>query len=377
MRLASAFGIVALALTATACRTTAGPPYGDKVLAAKLVGLGIEGKTYSTDLGQVDSIHLKRVYPAGADFLIEDIHGHLTYIDGATLNPAWEYYGLDKPFDKDPDFTPSAIVGIAGGKLVVISRLNGVPEVEPRWVDVVPSAGMVATDQTMYVPTYPTPAGNKTILSIGLASGYHGWGWRCESDVVSNLVKGGPGAGDSFYFVTADGDLYGFPTHPATERGADPGWTRNLYTGVREHLVLEGNDIAVVASDGRLILVDRVTGTPRWEAYPNKGEKAQGSAQFSSGHVFYMCGGELRAFVRETGAPAWASREVTGFVAERGDRMLMQAGANNVVAVDKKTGEVLARASVPGWHFPVRVAPDSTVYAISNEGMLLAVEFGL
>src|SRR5262252_4278780 len=84
MRLASATVVVALALTTAACRTSMGRPSGDKDLAAKLRELGIEGKTYANDLGQVASIRVGNVYAIGPDLLIEDIHGHLTYIDGAT-----------------------------------------------------------------------------------------------------------------------------------------------------------------------------------------------------------------------------------------------------------------------------------------------------
>jgi hypothetical protein len=377
MRLASAFVILALAMTASACRTAPTRPFDDKDLAGRLVDLGIEGKTYVTDLAQVDSIHLGRIHDAGADLLLEDIHGHLTYVDGATLNPKWEYYGLGGPFDTAPSLTPSAIVGISGGRLHVISRMNGVPEIEPHVVDVVPSASPVATDQTLYVPSYPTPAGNKTIFSIALASGYHGWGWRTSGDVVSNVVKGGPGAGDTFYFVTTDGQLFGFPTYAATERSPEPAWATDLHTSVRQHLALEGDDIAVVGADARLILVDRITGKVRWEAYPNKGERADGSATFSSKHVFYRCGGELRAFARDSGAKAWAVPGATGYVAERGARMILAAGAGHLISVDAKTGEVLGRATMSGWNFPVRVAADSTFYAVSGDGKLVAVEFGL
>src|SRR5688572_3210743 len=177
MRLASAIGVVALALTGAACRTDSTRGHGDKELAAKLRGLGIEGKSYTNDLGIVSSIHLGNVWNIGDDLLLEDIHGHLTYLDGATLNPRWEYYGLPRPFDKKPDFTPASIIGLSQGKLFVISRGNGTNDVDPRNVDVVPSGAPVATDTTIYVPTFPTPSGNKTVYAISIGSGYVGWGY--------------------------------------------------------------------------------------------------------------------------------------------------------------------------------------------------------
>lgn len=376
MRLASAIGIVALALTSAACRTAGAHASGDKELAAKLQGLGIEGKTYTNDLGQVDSIRLGKVYVVGSDLMIEDIHGHLTYIDGATLNPRWEYYGLPRPFDMAPDSTPSAIIGVSAGKLFVISRDNGMTDMEPRRLDLVPSGAPVATDTTIYVPTFATPSGNKTVYAVSLGSGFQGWGWRTNADVVGAMAKGGSGAGDEFYFATADGMLYAFPTYPATTRDPELGWMTDLHGAVTNDLAIDGADVAVVMNDGRLVCVDRITGGVRWEAYAGSREHAEGSASFSSTHAFYVCGGELRAFSRATGTKAWAVKGATAFVAERGGRVLVAGPNGSLISVDKKTGEVLGRADVRGWYFPPRIAADSTIYAISKTGALVAIESG-
>jgi outer membrane protein assembly factor BamB len=376
MRLASAIVVVALALTTAACRTAVGRPAGDKDIASRLRELGIEGKTYSNDLGQVATIRVGNIYAAGSDFLIEDIHGHLTYIDGATLNPRWEYYGLPRGFDKKPDFTPSSIIGIAGGKLFVISRNNGTTDLEPRRIDIVPSGAPVATDSTIYVPTYPTPSGNKTVQATSIATGFMGWGWRTNADIVGGMAKSGPGAGDEFYFAASDGMLYAFPTYSATAATTDIGWSTNIHGAVLSDLAIEGPDLAVVATDGRLICIDRVTGSVRWEAYAGGKERTEGPAIFSSKLLFYRCGGEFRAFARDTGAKVWAVKDATGFVAERGGRILLSGPGGRLISVDKKTGEVLGRTSAPGWTFPPMVTPDSTVYAISTNGALMSVETG-
>ena len=376
MRLASAIGIVALALTSAACRTAAPRPTGDKELATKLTELGVEGKTYTNDLGQVASIRLGKVYVIGDDFLIEDIHGHLTYVDGATLNPRWEYYGLPHAFDKAPDSTPSAVIGIAGGKIFVINRSNGTTDMDPRRVDVVPSGAPVATDSTIYVPTFPTPSGNKTVYAVSIGSGFMGWGWRTNSDIVGAMAKGGPGAGDEFYFATSDGVLYAFPTYPATASSTDLGWTTNLHGVVLNDIVVEGNDIGVVLHDGRLVCADRITGVVRWEAYAGSGEQAVGSASFSSKYAFYRCGGELRAFARDTGDKAWAVKGGEAFVAERGGRILLTGHDGTLISVDKKTGKELGRMNAKGWTFPARITPDSTLYGVSTYGALVAIESG-
>jgi hypothetical protein len=376
MRFASAIGIVALALTSAACRTAGVRPTGDKELAAKLTTLGIEGKTYVNDLAQVDSIHVGKVYVVGNDFLIEDIHGHLTYVDGATLNPRWEYYGLPRGFDKAPDSTPSAIIGISGGKLFVINRSNGTTDIEPRRVDVVPSGAPVATDTTIYVPTFPTPSGNKTVYAISLGSGYQGWGWRTNADIVGAMGKGGPGAGDEFYFATSDGVLYAFPTYPANTASADLGWATNLHGTVLNDIVVDGEDIGVVLQDGRLVVADRITGAVRWEAYAGSGEQAVGSASFSSKYAYYRCGGEFRAFDRVTGNKAWAVKGAVSFVAERGARILLAGSDGSLIAVDKKSGKELGRADARGWTFPARTTPDATIYGVSKYGTLVAIESG-
>jgi outer membrane protein assembly factor BamB len=376
MRLASAIVVVALALTTAACRTSMGRPSGDKDVAAKLRELGIEGKTYANDLGQVASVRVGNVYMIGPDLLIEDIHGHLTYIDGATLNPRWEYYGMPRGFDKKPDHTPSSVIGISGGKLFVISRNNGTTEPEPRRIDIVPSGAPVATDSTIYVPTFPTPSGNKTIQSSSIATGFMGWGFRTNADIVGGMAKSGPGAGDEFYFAATDGMLYAFPTYSATAATTDMGWSTNVHGAVLADLAIEGPDLAVVTTDGRLICIDRVTGAVRWEAYADGRERTEGSPMFSAKLLFYRCGGEFRAFARDTGAKVWAVKDATGFVAERGNRLLLSAPGGRLISVDKKTGEVVGRMDAPGWTFPSNVAPDTTVYGISTYGALLSVETG-
>jgi hypothetical protein len=376
MRLASVSGIVALALTGAACRTSPVHTAGDKDLAAKLRELGIEGKTYANDLSQVASVAVTKVYPIDDDLLIEDLHGHLTYIEGATLNPRWEFYGMPRGFDRRPDSTPSAIIGLAGGKLFVLTRNNGTTVVEPRRIDIVASGAPVATDSTLYVPTFPTPSTSKTIQSVSIGSGYMGWGWRTSSDIVGGMAKGGPGAGDTFYVATSDGRVIAFPTYETTERDPEIGWETNLNGAITSDLSIDRDDIAVVMTDGRLVLVDRIAGSPRWEAYASGNERAEGSASFSAKHVFYRCGGELRAFDRATGAKAWAVRGASAFVAERGGRMLLSTTDGRLLSVDKTNGKVLASMNAGGWTFPRRASADTTIFAISRTGTLVAVEFG-
>jgi len=377
MRLASAVAVVSLALTAAACRTApSGRPAEDKELVLKLKELGIEGKSYTNDLGQVSSIHLGNVYVIGSDLLIEDIHGHLTYLDGATQNARWEYTSMPGPFDKKPDYTPSAIIGVSNGFVFVISRNNGTTDMEPRRIDIVPSGAPVATDSTIYVPNYPTPSGNKTVQAVNIATGYMGWGVRTNADIVGGMAKSGPGAGDEFYFATTDGWVFAYPTYTSTAPSIEAGWTSNIHGSIREDLAVEGPDLGLVATDGRLICMDRVTGVVRWEAYADAKEHAEGAPMFSSKLLFYRCGGEYRAFARDTGAKVWAVKDATGFVAERGGRILLSGPGGRLISVDKKTGEVLGRASVGGWHFPTRVQPDSTIFAVSAYGAVTSVEFG-
>src|SRR5262249_32592948 len=97
---------------------------------------------------------------------------------------------------------------------------------------------------------------------------------------------------------------------------------------------------------------------------------------FSKNHVFYRCGGELRAYTRDGGMKVWGVREATGFIAERGNRMLLSGPGDMVLSVDKNTGQILGRTHAGGWIFPPRSSPDTTIYAISRSGVVLSVEVG-
>jgi outer membrane protein assembly factor BamB len=363
-----------LGLATAACRSTPAP--NDDDIKAQLATLGVEGKTFVHDLAETSTIHVHAVHEMDGDFLIEDVHGDLTYVDGDTLNVRWEFYGLDEPFAEAPSATPTAIIGISGDMVHVITRDAGVPSPAPRWVDVIPSSAPVATDSTMYVATYPTPSGNKTVYSIGLGSGYMGWGVRTEADVVANLAKGGPNGGDTFYFATTSGALFAYPTHLSSNRDPEIAWQSHAAAAVRLDLTVDGEDLGVVADDGRLICYDRITGNVRWEVSPDAGQRPQSSAQFSDTHAFYRRGGALYAFDRTNGAKKWSVEGGRRFVAQRGDRMLFTADGDMVVSVDTESGEVKGCAHLPHVWFPPQRKTDGTVTAITDTGLMVSVEFG-
>jgi outer membrane protein assembly factor BamB len=228
----------------------------------------------------------------------------------------------------------------------------------------------------MYVASYPTPAGNKTVYAVSLGSGYIGWGARTSGDVVANLAKGGPLGGDTFYFATTNGAIFAYPTYLASERDPEPAWQVNAAADVRYDLAVDENDLAVVTGDGRLICYDRITGNVRWEAYPTAGEHAQSAAQFSASLVFYRRGGALHAFDRASGVPRWSVKGGERFVAERDGRILVTASGSRLVAVDAKSGEVEGSAHMPHVIFPVQRTPNGTVVAITRSGLMVAVEYG-
>jgi outer membrane protein assembly factor BamB len=341
-----------------------------------LKDLGVEGKSYVNDLGAVSSVHLNHVYLMGDDLLVEDIHGHLTYVDGGTLFARWEYHGLPRPFDAQPCATSSAVVGVAAGRLYVLSRSAGIEEIAPRMVPVVPSAAPVADDSTLFVPTYKTAATNKTLQSVSLGSGYAGWGWRTNTDIVNDLAISGVAGSSIVYACTTEGAVLAFPASVATTRDVEPLWTTSLHAQIVADPVLAGDDLGLITKDGRLVVLDRLGGSLRWEAYANPGERTSGDPQFGPSHAYYVCGGELRAFDRATGAQAWTLKGAVRFVAERGTRTLLEGEGGTLYSVETKTGKVLSKKSFPGWTFPTRAAKDATFLAISNRGMLVSVESG-
>ncbi len=375
MRLASATGLLVLASLAAACKSAPSAP-DDTGIKNRLAALGVEGRTYVHDLGATSSILVHAIHQAGDDFLVEDVHGHLTYVDGATLNVRWEFYGLPGTFSHVPSFTPSAVIGMSKGYLYVLTRSAGVPEPQPRWLELIPSAAPVATDSTAYIPTYPTPAGNRTVYAVSLGSGYLGWGARTSGDVVSNMAKGGPGAGDTVYFGTTTGALVAYPADLASERDPEVAWATHAQSGIRFDLVVDGDDLGVVTEDGRLICYDRVTGNPRWEAYPDAGQYGESPAQFSSEMAFYRRAGALYAFDRATGAPKWKVPHATRYLAQRGNRVIVAADGGMVYSVDATTGEVGHRCRFPGVTILPQPQKDATVTAVTDRGLCVAVEFG-
>jgi hypothetical protein len=211
---------------------------------------------------------------------------------------------------------------------------------------------------------------------VSLGSGYLGWGWRTQSDIMANLAIAGTPGSEIVYAASADGTVYGFPAAVATARDPEPAWSTGLHSQVTRDLVVDGDDLGVVTKNHRLVCMDRIGGNIRWEGYPNEGEKAESAAQFGPSHVFYVCGGELRAFNRATGNLDWAVKGATQFIAERGSRTLVSCPCGTVKSVDTKSGKVLSEKMLAGWWFPVRAKANTTLFAISNRGMLVSVEHG-
>lgn len=379
MRLPSALVVLAstaLGALAPGCAIPVAPAPKPEPALASLKDLGVEGRTYVADLAADRAFHVHRVHPAGDDLLVEDLKGGLVYIDGKTLNPRWAYFGLPQTFDRAPDVSESLVVGVSKGMIHAVTRDAGVEIFEPRAIPVVPSAGIVANETTAYVPTYRTGTGNKTVVAVNLADGYVGWGIRTDTEVTLDLAKSGLHGGDIFYVASSSGVVQGVPTYPATKRDPEAAWVTNLRSRIRHRLTVSGDDLGVVTDDNRLVCLDRITGNPRWEVYPDAGEKADSEAQFSPSLAFYVCGGELRAFDRATGARAWAVKGPSHFVAQRGARTILTDGRGTLWAVETKSGKVLGSKSMPGWKFPVRSTADATVVGVSNAGMIIAVETG-
>jgi len=378
MRLLSATGFVVAAMLAGGCISRGTLPQAprDGEIVTKLKNLGVEGLTYQNNLGAHDSIFLKDVHTIGADLLIEDIHGHLVYVDGPSMNPKWQFNGMPSAFDEKPDYTPSAIIGIASGELYVITRFNGVESPSHSRVPLVASAAPVATESTLYVPTYATPKSGKNVQTVSIGSGYVGWGVRTSGEITADVAKGGPLGGDTIYVGTTNGSVYAFPTAASNRPSPGTAWSMSVNSPVFFDLEVEGSDLGVVTSDARLVCIDRGTGTVRWKAHPNPRERAESGAQFSQSLAFYRVSGELRAFNRDSGESAWNLDGGRRFLAERDDFVLIGGDNGWIYQVDTKTGEVRAEEHLPGVTIPSRTAPNGTIVVVTNRGLMVGVEYG-
>lgn len=376
MRLPSALILAAAATVLASCSIPVAQPQRPEPTLASLRELGVEGKHYFADYGADRAYKLNRVWAIGNDLLLEDVTGSLLYMDGTTMTPKWAYHGLPRTFDRAPDYTDTMVVGVCKGRVYALTRRAGVEVIDPAPVAMVPSGGVVASESTLYVPTFRTPRGNKTILSVNLADGYQGWGLRTQADIVVDLAKAGIGGGDIVYAATEDGTIHGIPMYVANKLDPEPAWTTSVHAGIHRNLAVAGEDLGVVTDDSRLVCLDRITGAQRWTAYPGPGEEAASAAQFSPSNAYYVCGGEMRAYDRATGMHRWSHKHATTFVAERGMRTILSDGKGTLFAVETASGKQLGWKSMPGWRFPARAAKDATVVGVSNTGMVVAVETG-
>jgi outer membrane protein assembly factor BamB len=225
-----------------------------------------------------------------------------------------------------------------------------------------------------------------TISTFDERTGRRGWKWN-----LGSTINTGPTVDHGLVLIGAnDGNEYALSS---SANGA-PQWSYRTGGSVNSSAVVLNGVVYFGSLDGSLYAIDEATGKPRWPAVRTSGPisraiaEADGVLYAGSGGATPGDPGTLGAFAAATGRSVWAPRKVApgnlstptiagGHVYVTTGLDATSAGVHQLLAFDATTG-------TPAWASPFQVpsgkivliaaATDATVYAVSDDGSMYAID---
>jgi len=233
-----------------------------------------------------------------------------------------------------------------------------------KHLPVPPSAAPVATDSTLYVPTFV----ESQLRTFDLDTGLSGWRYRTSKGVNARPALVGTPPRQMIYVAGIDGKVAALPAIPASGFApASSSWSVMTHAAVSADLADDGSSTVFVASeDTKLYAVDRVTGFVQWSA--PLGEPLVHAPIAVAGHVFQHAGDTFHAIDAITGEDKWQIGDDLGegaFVAAgAGGSLYVYDGAGTLHEVDPATGSVYRTYSIECDHL---VAHDGLLVTASGD----------
>lgn len=372
--LALGCGALLLAATVAGC---ASKPRTPRDVAFRQVmdrSLGFSGRTLVVHLGQDAPVRLR---PSGVLLqdgllILEEENHRFNALRSEDLHLAWSYDGFKAPLRYAPVLSTVAFVGMTTTRLHQVNLEYGHNEGGTVHFDIAPSANIVASAGTAYVPAWGGSRGQKTLRTLNLVTGLEGWGWRTPGDVRGAMAIGGQPPRQSVYFATDGGEVYALPATEADAPAPEPLWVQKTHAAVTADLVVSGDELFVSSQDGFLYCMDRITGGVKWAA-PHETPLLR-SATATAGSVYQFRTGGLWCHDRASGAVRWKLKGAARLVLERDGKSLVQMTDGSLATVDA-SGKVVGTLSSGGYVYPTNTV-DGSLFAVGTDGFVIKLEVG-
>jgi outer membrane protein assembly factor BamB len=278
----------------------------------------------------------------------------------------------------DPAGNVSAHSLANGGR---VWRVSTRPE---GWDDDPSTGGGVASDGArVYAST-----GYSTVVALDASSGAKAWEFK-----LGEPARGAPTVADGRLFVVSQGNiLYALNVADGTEVWRFKGVPELGGLLASANPAVAGGSVVVTFSSGELVALDVKTGTAQWNdalARASRGSAVSGLADISASPVIddgvvYATGVATRtvAIQLKTGQRLWDLPIGSAHTpAVAGNALFLVDLDDNLMAIDRKTGEVMWSNRLPvqrakrkhtTWAGPVLAG--GSLYLVSNEGQLISVD---
>lgn len=349
-------------------------------------------RVWRTSIGSGASSNRRIVNPpilAGGRLFAMDSVGRVSAIDAASGNRVWQVRVASPYEDSDPlggglAFADGVLVATTGfGEVLAIDPANG----GAFWSVLTDSpirAAPTVHDGQVYAVTV-----DSTIYAFDLATGEELWTHSGIVEGVGLLGGAAPAAGNGLVIAAfSSGEVFAL-----RDSNGRPAWSDSLtavrrlgplasLADIRGAPIVDDQLVVATSHSGRLAAIDLRSGVRIWEQ-PVGGIE---TPTVAGNNIFTLTNNaELVALVRDRGLIRWVTplprfedpedRErpiVWAGPLLAGDRLWLASSTRRLVAIDPRTGELVADIDIGTAVTLPPIAAGNTLYLLSDGGDLLA-----
>jgi outer membrane protein assembly factor BamB len=299
------------------------------------------------------------------------------------LSPAWDKGGA----------VSGGGLAFGGGVLVATTGFGEVIALDPATGDIKwrhrTNAAISAAPLVIDGVVIAVALNNKAV-ALDLANGRIQWQIQSGGSFTGLAGAGTPAAvGDFAAIPFPSGELVGANAKSgarvwsAAVSGGRKGLARGFVGAISGDPVISGNTVYVANQAGRLVSIDRETGTRNWTV--NDG--AYGPVWATGGSVFMVTDDfELKRLDAATGAEIWAVN-LPGYLKQgkrqrtakvhygpvlAGNRLIVAGSDGDIRSFNPSTGAALGSVKIPGGAASQPAIVNGTLYILSGNGQLQA-----
>ncbi|MGH7179713.1 MAG: PQQ-binding-like beta-propeller repeat protein [Tepidisphaeraceae bacterium] len=200
---------------------------------------------------------------------------------------------------------------------------------------------------------------------------------RARWELLLGAVSAAPAVYEDVIYVAAETGAV-----TAINGSRDPMWPLDdsaFRTGGRvlADVIVDDSGVYVASTDSKLYCLDRATGKLKWQFFA--GAPLEMAPVVTADTVYqYIPGVGVAALDKLTGKfsrePRWVASGARKFLAQDDKYAYLRGAANNIVALDKITGDPAFKSRRDDFEVFASNTKDATIYAARRDGLVMAIK---